>query len=328
MPIGVRSTRCAPSCPGCGRTRRRSSGRCPPWRTASARSTSARASPTPTALTSSSASPSASIEDGSGNQYPPAHGHPDLRAAIAEHQDRWYRLRYDPATEVVVGTGASEVIVAALLALVGPGDEVLLLEPAFDIYAAGVALAGATAVPVPLGPGFRPDPARDRGGGHGPDPADPGQQPPQPHGDGPDHRRPRRRRRRRQGPRPRGAQRRGVRAPRVRRGAPRPHGDETRHARADSHGGQRRQVVLVHRLEGGMGDRTRASGGRRPGGAPAPVVRLGRPVPACRGRRAAAPRRLLPAGSPPTSPHDGTGSRRGWPRSDSRRCGPRAPTSP
>ena len=97
------------------------------------------------------------IRDGSGNQYPPAHGLPDLRAAISEHQQRFYNLPYDPADEIVVTTGASEAIAAALLALVGAGDEVVAFEPAFDIYPAQTALAGASFRTVPLGPGFRPD---------------------------------------------------------------------------------------------------------------------------------------------------------------------------
>lgn len=97
------------------------------------------------------------ITRGIGNQYPPAHGNPDLRAAISEHQRAWYGLEYDPGDEVVVTTGASEAIASALLALVEAGDEVLAFEPAFDIYGAQTALAGATLRTVPLGPGFRPD---------------------------------------------------------------------------------------------------------------------------------------------------------------------------
>lgn len=103
------------------------------------------------------------IRDGSGNQYPTAHGLPDLRAAIAEHQRRWYGLDVDPADGVVVSTGASEALAAALLALVQPGDEVLVLEPYFDLYSAAISLAGGRKVSVPLlppsapGEGFRLD---------------------------------------------------------------------------------------------------------------------------------------------------------------------------
>lgn len=60
----------------------------------------------------------AAIAEGRGNQYPPAHGIPLLREAIAAHQARFYGLDVDPGTEVVVGTGASEIIQSALLALV------------------------------------------------------------------------------------------------------------------------------------------------------------------------------------------------------------------
>jgi N-succinyldiaminopimelate aminotransferase len=79
-----------------------------------------------------------------GNQYPPGPGTLELRSAIAEHQTARYGLVHDPDTEVLVTVGATEAISAALLALVHPGDEVLLIEPYYDSYAAAVALAGAT----------------------------------------------------------------------------------------------------------------------------------------------------------------------------------------
>ena len=86
---------------------------------------------------------------GRGNQYPPAHGLPELRRSIAEHQDRFYRLPWDWETDVVVGTGASEVLAAAVMALVEPGSEVIICEPYFDLYLPIVAMAGATPVLVP-----------------------------------------------------------------------------------------------------------------------------------------------------------------------------------
>ncbi len=92
----------------------------------------------------------AAIVDGSGNQYPPAHGLLDLRSAISEHQQRHYGLTVSPDTGVVVTTGASEALAAAVLALVEAGDEVIVLEPYFDLYAAIIAMAGATRVAVPL----------------------------------------------------------------------------------------------------------------------------------------------------------------------------------
>ncbi|MFD9796150.1 pyridoxal phosphate-dependent aminotransferase [Streptomyces sp. NPDC059070] len=92
------------------------------------------------------------LRDGRGNQYPPGPGVPELRAAIADHQERRYGLVYDPESEVLVTAGATEAIAAALLALVEPGDEVIALEPYYDSYAACVAMAGGTRVPVTLRP--------------------------------------------------------------------------------------------------------------------------------------------------------------------------------
>ena len=94
------------------------------------------------------------------NQYPPGPGVPALRQAVAAHQQRHYGIELDPDTEVLVTTGATEAIAAALLALVGPGEAVVTLEPFYDAYAAVVALTGAELVTVPLVPsaeGFRPD---------------------------------------------------------------------------------------------------------------------------------------------------------------------------
>jgi N-succinyldiaminopimelate aminotransferase len=100
----------------------------------------------------------AAILGGRGNQYPPGNGVPELCQAIAEHQQRFYGLGFDPASEVLVTAGATEAIAAALLALVEPGDEVIAFEPYYDSYAACVALAGGVRVPVTLRPpGFRPD---------------------------------------------------------------------------------------------------------------------------------------------------------------------------
>jgi N-succinyldiaminopimelate aminotransferase len=97
---------------------------------------------------------------GRGNQYPPGPGIPELRQAIADHAARFYGLRYDPADEILVTAGATEAVAAALLALVEPGDEVIAFEPYYDSYAANIAMAGGTRVPVTLRPpGFRPDAA-------------------------------------------------------------------------------------------------------------------------------------------------------------------------
>ena len=92
------------------------------------------------------------LRDGRGNQYPPGPGVPELRTAITAHQQRRYGLSYDPDTEVLVTAGATEAIAAALLALLEPGDEVIALEPYYDSYAACIAMAGGTRVPVTLRP--------------------------------------------------------------------------------------------------------------------------------------------------------------------------------
>jgi N-succinyldiaminopimelate aminotransferase len=86
------------------------------------------------------------------DQYPPGPGRPELREAIAAHHQRFTGLAYDPADEVLVTAGATEALAAALLALLDPGDEVVLFEPMYDSYAAGVAMAGGIARPVPLRP--------------------------------------------------------------------------------------------------------------------------------------------------------------------------------
>src|SRR6478735_8691922 len=92
------------------------------------------------------------------NQYPPGAGIAPLREAIARHQQRFYGLAYDAETEVLVTTGATEAIAAAMLGLVDPGDEVVALEPYYDSYAATIAMAGAVRVPVTLrAPDFRLD---------------------------------------------------------------------------------------------------------------------------------------------------------------------------
>ncbi len=98
------------------------------------------------------------IMQGRGNQYPPGPGVPELRQAITAHQQRFYGLHFDPDSEVLVTAGATEAVAAALLALVEPGDEVIAFEPYYDSYAACIAMAGGTRVPVTLRPpDFRPD---------------------------------------------------------------------------------------------------------------------------------------------------------------------------
>jgi N-succinyldiaminopimelate aminotransferase len=96
------------------------------------------------------------------NQYPPGPGVPALRTAVAEHQKRFWGLDVDPDA-VLVTTGATEAIAAAVLALCGPGDEVVTFQPYYDSYAATIALSGATLRAVPLRPpafAFDPDELR------------------------------------------------------------------------------------------------------------------------------------------------------------------------
>jgi N-succinyldiaminopimelate aminotransferase len=90
------------------------------------------------------------------NQYAPGFGVPELRTAIAEHQRRFYGLEVGPDSEVLVTTGATEAIASALLGLVDPGDEVVVLEPYYDSYVAMLQMAGAVRRPVTLrAPDFR-----------------------------------------------------------------------------------------------------------------------------------------------------------------------------
>ncbi|MGI8882251.1 MAG: pyridoxal phosphate-dependent aminotransferase [Jatrophihabitans sp.] len=83
------------------------------------------------------------LYDGKHNQYPPGPGIPELRAAVAAHQQRFYGLAFDPADEILVTAGATEAIAATLLGLCEAGDEVVTFEPYYDSYAACIALSGA-----------------------------------------------------------------------------------------------------------------------------------------------------------------------------------------
>ena len=86
------------------------------------------------------------------NQYPPGIGIPELRHAIAAHQQHWYGLDVDPDTEVLVTAGATEAIAASMLALCEPGDEVVTFEPYYDSFAASISMAGAERRVVTLRP--------------------------------------------------------------------------------------------------------------------------------------------------------------------------------
>ena len=92
------------------------------------------------------------------NQYPPMTGVPSLREAVAAKVEAMYGRRYDPVSEVTITAGATQAIITAILAVVRPGDEVIVLEPCYDSYVPNIELAGGTVVRVPLTPGtFRPD---------------------------------------------------------------------------------------------------------------------------------------------------------------------------
>ncbi|GEP34608.1 aminotransferase [Nocardioides szechwanensis] len=97
------------------------------------------------------------LEEGA-NQYAPGIGVPALRQAIARHQQRHYGIELDPDSQVVVTTGCTEAVAAALLGLVDPGDEVVVLEPYYDSYVAMIQMAGGVRRPVTLrAPDFRLD---------------------------------------------------------------------------------------------------------------------------------------------------------------------------
>ncbi|MEU5845187.1 pyridoxal phosphate-dependent aminotransferase [Saccharopolyspora shandongensis] len=91
------------------------------------------------------------------NQYPPGAGEPDLRTAISEHRQARYGIEHRPEDEVLVTVGATEALTAAMLALVEPGDEVVLVEPYYDSYPVAIAMAGGVRRTVALrqGPDHR-----------------------------------------------------------------------------------------------------------------------------------------------------------------------------
>ena len=92
------------------------------------------------------------------NQYPPMTGVPVLREAVAAKVKAIYGPSYDPVSEITITAGATQAILTAILAIVHPGDEVIVLEPCYDSYVPNIELAGGTVVRVPLTPGtFRPD---------------------------------------------------------------------------------------------------------------------------------------------------------------------------
>ncbi len=93
----------------------------------------------------------AALGDGR-HQYPPLTGVPELREAVARANARFYGIEADPVTEVVVTSGATEAITACLMALLNPGDEVVLIEPLYDTYLPVVRMLGCVPRLVRLQP--------------------------------------------------------------------------------------------------------------------------------------------------------------------------------
>ena len=92
------------------------------------------------------------------NQYPPMTGVPVLREAIAKKIVTLHGHTYSATSEITITAGATQAIITAILAIVHPGDEVIVLEPCYDSYVPNIELAGGVPVRVPLIPGsFRPD---------------------------------------------------------------------------------------------------------------------------------------------------------------------------
>ncbi len=92
------------------------------------------------------------------NQYPPMTGVPALREAVAGKIEALYGRAYDPGREITITAGATQAILTAILSIVHPGDEVIVLDPCYDSYEPNIILAGGTAVHVPLIAGsFKPD---------------------------------------------------------------------------------------------------------------------------------------------------------------------------
>ena len=84
------------------------------------------------------------------NQYAPSPGVLSLRQSVSENYRKFYQLEFSPETEITVTNGATEAIFISALALLNPGDEVVVLEPFYDSYVASIEMAGAVAIPVTL----------------------------------------------------------------------------------------------------------------------------------------------------------------------------------
>jgi len=92
------------------------------------------------------------LQSGKYSQYSPGPGTTTFRQAVANHAARFYGLDIDPTSGVLATVGATEGIFAAVLGMVDPGDEVIVIEPVYDSYVPNILMAGATPVYVPLHP--------------------------------------------------------------------------------------------------------------------------------------------------------------------------------
>lgn len=86
------------------------------------------------------------------NQYAPMPGLPDLRYRISDKMEKLYGRKYDADTEITITAGGTQALYSAITALVNPGDEVVVIEPAYDSYIPAILLAGGVPVPFPLHP--------------------------------------------------------------------------------------------------------------------------------------------------------------------------------
>lgn len=92
------------------------------------------------------------------NQYAPFQGSVNLRNEISSYYNRFYKLNYNPESEITVTVGATEAIFVVITALINPGDEVIILEPFYDSYLASIKICGGVAVPVTMhAPNFTVD---------------------------------------------------------------------------------------------------------------------------------------------------------------------------
>ena len=92
------------------------------------------------------------LQSDSANQYAPSPGLPSLREGVARHAGVFYDLDVDPYTGVIVTAGATQGVYSAIMGLIDPGDEVIVIEPYYDSYVPGVLMAGAKPVYVPMHP--------------------------------------------------------------------------------------------------------------------------------------------------------------------------------